>query len=120
MARFASMLVAGWLLYSGLAVEALAAGPVPLWLVGAVVLLAEIVAVRVDLVRWVSFVAGVWLLFAPWVLDYPPGMATGSAFVSGVLLLVFSQQATRPSTYDSIPTYLQSLYRFQGQGKPYR
>ncbi len=120
MARFASMLIAGWLLYSGLAVEALGWGPVPLWAVGAVVLLAEIAALRFDLVRWVSFAAGLWLLFAPMVMNYPPGLETLTPLAAGVLLLAFSQQATRPATYDHIPTYLQAIYRYQGQGRPYR
>lgn len=120
MARALSLLVGLWLLVSGLQLQRVAPSPVPPWVVAVVVLAAELIALRVDAVRWVTFLAGVWLIISPFILRYGYGPAAFNSEVVGLALFILATYATRPAVYTEPPTYNKRLYSAQGGGRAYR
>jgi len=98
------MLVAVWLFLSGVEVPSLRQALVPQYLVALGILVAEVVALRFDPARWVSFVLGAWLIVAPLALGYPGWIGAFNSFGCGLVVCVLASRANRAATYSEPPT----------------
>jgi hypothetical protein len=48
--------------------------------------------------EWINAILGLWLLFSPWILGFSAQLvATWNALICGVIVLVLSLEATRPT-----------------------
>lgn len=120
MTRIATIGVGVWLFVTGVQVPYLAHSQIPQFLVALGIVVAEIIALRIDAVRWVSFVLGGWLAVAPLVLAYPGPLGALNSFAAGLVVLVLAAHPTVPATYEDPTTYNRELYAKQGGGRAYR
>ncbi len=119
MARIATLLLAVWLFLTGVEVQSLARAAVPQFLVALVILAAEVVALRRDPARWVSFLAGAWLIAAPLALGYPGAAESLNSFTCGLAVMILASRANRTATYSEPPTMQRELFPHTG-GRAYR
>lgn len=117
MARYGTMILAVWLLGWGLAIPT---PGFPQWVVAATIFVAEVIALRVDAVRWISFAGGLYLVIAPYLFGYDQAAVAFNSFACGTTILVLAAQPTHRASYSDPTTYNQRIYRYQGGGKPYR
>jgi vancomycin permeability regulator SanA len=114
------LVVAVWLFLTGVELQALARSAVPQYLVALAILVAEVVALRWDPARWVSFAAGAWLVVAPLALGYPSPLAALNSFACGLVVSLLASRANQTATYSEPPTMQRELFRHQGGGKAIR
>lgn len=98
-ARIATFVLGIWLLATGVAVGNLAHLAVPQWIAGAVIMAAEVCALKFGPFRWVSFLVGVWLVIQPFVLAVHSPLAAFNSYSVGLLVMVLAGQATHPASY---------------------
>jgi len=120
MARVATLVVAVWLLLTGWRVAYLAQAFPPQYLVGFALAVAEVVALKVDAVRWFSLALGVWLVAAPLALGYPGPLGALNSFLCGLVVVVLALHPTEPASYGPLPTMQRQLFAGHGGGKPTR
>jgi amino acid transporter len=56
------------------------------------------VALRRDPARWVSFLAGAWLIAAPLALGYPGAAESLNSFTCGLAVMILASRANRTAT----------------------
>ncbi|MBI5546210.1 MAG: hypothetical protein HY901_20155 [Deltaproteobacteria bacterium] len=120
MARIASMLLGVWLFLTGVEVPSLMRAAAPQYLIGLGLIFVELLALKVDALRWLSFLAGAWLAVAPLVLAYPDPLGAFNSFACGLTVVALAVHPNAPASYEEPPTLQQQLFEGHGSGRPIR
>jgi len=119
MTRVAHLAAGLWIALTGLFVPGW--NGIPLQpIAGLLVMASAVLAFKIDAARWVSTLAGAWLVVAPFLLPIRESWQALNCFVAGLLVMLLASYPTELGSYEEPTAYNQSLYRHHGEGRAIR